>query len=265
MIPKTIHYCWFGRNPKPKLAIKCIKSWKKYCPDYEIIEWNEDNFDLNSAPLYVRQAYESKKWAFVTDYVRLWAMTEFGGIYMDTDVEVVKPLDAFLHHRAFSGFENVIRIPTGIMACEKSFPLFKTFLNYYDNEEFINPDGSLNLTTNVTIITDICAKKGFAPNGQYQVVEEFALYPKDFFCPVIHFNGMCEMTENTVTIHWFAGSWLEGEEKKKKEIREALVKQYRQIEHKHLICTIPNRVARGILGIQRYNALKKWIKKGEKK
>ena len=93
MIPKIIHYCWFGRNPKPKLALKCIKSWKKYCPDYEIIEWNEDSFDIESAPLYVRQAYEAKKWAFVTDYVRLYAMTKFGGIYMDTDVEVIKPLD----------------------------------------------------------------------------------------------------------------------------------------------------------------------------
>ena len=106
MIPKTIHYVWFGRNPKPDLAVKCINSWKKYCPDYEIIEWNEDNFNLDEAPLYVRQAYEAKKWAFVSDYVRLWAMTEFGGIYMDTDVEVLKPLDRFLQNEAFSGFED---------------------------------------------------------------------------------------------------------------------------------------------------------------
>ena len=119
MIPKTIHYCWFGGNPLPKLAKKCIKSWKKYCPDFEIIEWNEANFDISSAPLYVRQAYEAKKWAFVTDYVRLYALTSYGGIYMDTDVEVIKPLDFFLNHDAFSGFESEKSIPTGIMASKK--------------------------------------------------------------------------------------------------------------------------------------------------
>jgi len=140
MIPKTIHYCWFGRNPKPKLAQKCIKSWKKYCPDYEIIEWNEDNFDIASAPLYVRQAYEAKKWAFVTDYVRLSAMTKFGGVYMDTDVEVVKPLDRFLNHDAVSGYESESCIPTGLMACREGFPLFLEFLHYYDEASFYHED-----------------------------------------------------------------------------------------------------------------------------
>lgn len=105
-VPKIIHYCWFGGNPKPKLAEKCIKSWKKFCPDYQIIEWNEENFDVSAAPEYVRQAYAAKRWAFVTDYVRLKAMTEMGGIYMDTDVELVKPLTPFLAHDAFAGFET---------------------------------------------------------------------------------------------------------------------------------------------------------------
>ena len=115
MIPKTIHYCWFGGNPLPPLAVKCIKSWKKYCPDYEIIEWSEKNFDVSSAPLYVRQAYEAKKWAFVTDYVRLYAMTTCGGVYMDTDVELVKPIDTYLSHEAFSGFEDDTCIPPIIL------------------------------------------------------------------------------------------------------------------------------------------------------
>ena len=110
MIPKKIHYCWFGGNPLPPLAVKCIESWKKYLPDYEIKEWNESNFDLNYND-YVREAYEAKKWAFITDVVRLYAMVTEGGIYMDTDVEVLKPLDELLQYDAVSGFESSSRIP----------------------------------------------------------------------------------------------------------------------------------------------------------
>ena len=123
MIPKKIHYCWFGRGEKPELAKKCIKSWKIYCPNYEIIEWNEENFDINSNQ-YLKEAYENKKYAFVTDYVRLFVLYTQGGIYMDTDVEVIKPLDEYLHHEAVSGFENTTQIPTGLMACREGFPLF---------------------------------------------------------------------------------------------------------------------------------------------
>lgn len=260
MIPKTIHYCWFGRNPKPKLAKKCIRSWKKYCRDYKIIEWNEDNFDLNTAPLYVRQAYEAKKWAFVTDYVRLWAMTEFGGIYMDTDVEVVKPLDQFLRHEAFSGFESELFVPTGIMACEKGFQFFRSILRYYDSAEFVYPDGTLNLITNVVLITDMCLERGLEQNGQYQVVEGLTLYPKDFFCPLINFKGKVEKTENTATIHWFAGSWLEEKERREKQKRAEMAKKYQRIEIEHTIRTLPNRIVSGILGKERYAELKRWIK-----
>ena len=117
-IPKVILYCWFGRGEKPELAKKCIESWKKYCPDYEFKEWNEDNFDIHSNK-YVEQAYNARKFAFVTDYVRLYALYYEGGVYMDTDVEVLKPIDEFLKHKAFSSFENNNTIPTGLMASEK--------------------------------------------------------------------------------------------------------------------------------------------------
>lgn len=208
MIPKKIHYCWFGGNPLPKSAIKCINSWKKYCPDYEIIEWNEQNFDISSAPLYVKQAYECKKYAFVSDYVRLYAMYNHGGIYMDTDVEVTKKLDAFLIHHAFSGFESDTQIPTGIMACEKDFSLFSYLLNYYNNKSFLNSDGSFNMITNVIIITEMLSKKGFVPNGKYQEIDGFALYPKDYFCPFDNTTGILSDTVNTHTIHWFNKSWV---------------------------------------------------------
>ena len=132
MIPKKIHYCWFGRGEKPELALKCIESWKKYLPDYELKEWNEDIFDI-SRNQYVREAYENRKFAFVTDYVRLYAIYTEGGIYMDTDVEVVGRFDKFLHHHAFSGFETDGNVPTGMMAAEKGSVWAKDLLDQYQS------------------------------------------------------------------------------------------------------------------------------------
>lgn len=212
MIPKIIHYCWFGGNPLPELAVKCIESWKKYCPDYEIVEWNEQNFDVN-CNAYCREAYEAKKWAFVSDVARLHALVTVGGIYMDTDVEVLKPLDAFLSCAAFSGFEAADRIPTGIMAAEKGHPLFTELLNDYADAHFYNPDGSMNLMTNVTRITETCLKHGLQLNNTEQTVNGFTLYPNDYFCPKNSFTKKLTITENTHTIHHFDGSWLSPEVK----------------------------------------------------
>lgn len=257
MIPKIIHYCWFGRNPKPKLAEKCIKSWKKFCPDYEIREWNEDNFSISEAPLYVRQAYEAKKWAFVTDYVRLYAMTKYGGIYMDTDVEVVKPLDRFLEHQAFSGFEDGVQIPTGIMACEKDYPLFKSLLSFYDTASFWNPDGTMNLTTNVTTITNLCLEKGLRQDNSFQILDGFALYPKDVFCPVSYATGKLERTKNTCTIHWFSGSWHTAEEKKKKKQYDRLL---RREEFLFWLSRLPNKIGMAVFGEKRYVKIRAFLK-----
>lgn len=215
MIPKTIHYCWFGRNPKPKQFKKCLKSWHKYCGDYKVIEWNEDNFDIYSN-LYVKQAYESKKWAFVTDYVRLYVLYHYGGIYMDTDVEVIKPLDCFLKDKAFSGFEDQHNIPTGIMGSEKGHPAIKKLLDYYDDRSFLI-NGKPDLTTNVVTITNIMKKYGLIQNNQYQVVFDMALYPNDYFCPQDFATGFLTVTENTYTIHHFAGSWLPDNARKTKQ------------------------------------------------
>ena len=208
MIPKIIHYCWFGRNPLPPLAVKCIESWKKYCPDYEIKEWNENNFDLNSYP-YVREAYDKRRFAFVTDVVRLYALYHEGGIYMDTDVEVLKPLDAFLSHHAFSGFEDEMHVPTGIMASEKGGKWAKDNLAYYNNRHFMKADGGVDLTTNVETITNYMLPLGLKQNNTFQDFPGLiTFYPKDYFCPKSYQDGQIYLTENTHTIHHFAGSWI---------------------------------------------------------
>ncbi len=213
-IPKKIHYCWFGGNPLPKLAIECIESWKKNCPDYEIIEWNEQNFDLSMFN-YAQEAYNSKKYAFVSDVCRLYALYNHGGIYMDTDVEVIQSLDEFLCHNSFSGFETINSVPTGIMACQKNDKLFKEFLDYYNDKRFIKTDGSLDLTTNIIPITNILLKYNLELNNQFQIINGMALYPKTYFCPLNYDSEKTEFSNKTYTIHHFAGSWLSSKERKK--------------------------------------------------
>lgn len=258
MIPRILHYCWFGRNPKPKLAERCIKSWKKYCPDFEILEWNEDNFDLSAAPTYVRQAYEAKKWAFVSDYVRLKALTEMGGVYLDTDVELVKPLEPFLKHRAFVGFEAPASVSTGVMACEKDFPLFRECLGHYDDLSFQNPDGTLNVTTNVETVTGLLKDRGLVPNGEAQEVEGLLVYPSDVFSPVSFETGRLKRTRKTTAIHWFSGSWYTEQERSH---RKALQRKARWEKMDRL----GKRMARKLLGeegcqrwAERWHRYKSW-------
>ena len=159
MIPKIIHYCWFGGNSKPKSVEKCIDSWRLYCREFEFIEWNESNFDISSSPQYVQQAYEAKKWAFVSDYVRLCALVEYGGIYLDTDMELLKPIDQLLMHKAFSGTEDGKHISAGFMGGISDFGFYKQFKNMYNSLSFVNEDGTYNYTTIVEYITEYCKKR----------------------------------------------------------------------------------------------------------
>lgn len=208
MIPKIIHYCWFGGNPLPELAVKCIASWKKYLPEYEIIEWNETNFPINDY-IFAKQALDNRKFAFISDVSRLHALKEMGGIYMDTDVEVLKNMDDLLHLTAFSGFENDDSVPTGIMASEKDGKWVTELLAYYDNNPFINEDGTLKIVTNTSIITEMMKEKGFVMNNTFQEIKNYvAFYPKDYFCPKSYKTGNTDLTENTYCIHHFAKSWV---------------------------------------------------------
>lgn len=207
MIPKIIHYCWFGHGPKPDLALNCISSWKQYLPDYELKEWNEDNFDL-SCNRYVKEAYDNRKFAFVTDYVRLFALYNEGGIYMDTDVEVLGRFDQFLHHKAFSGFETDGFVPTGMMGAEKGSQWAKDLLEQYNGRFFVLEDGSLDMTTNTTVITNYMLGKGLVQNNTYQDFPDLCtMYPAEYFCPKDHRTGIIKITAKTVCIHHFAGSW----------------------------------------------------------
>lgn len=257
MIPKIIHYCWFGGNPLPELAQKCIASWKKYCPDYEIKEWNESNFDLNCCD-YVREAYEAKKWAFVSDVARLYAMVTEGGIYMDTDVEVVKPLDSLLQYHAVSGFESNTMIPTGLMACEKGNPMFKEFLDEYQMAHFILPDGTLDKTTNVVRITNTCLKYGFIPDNTMQTINTFTLLPKDYLCPKSFETGKTELTRNTLTIHQFNGSWRSDQEIYQTAISRKMMELFPAFSNKfltHVSAFVAELKFQGIM-----NAVKRTVK-----
>lgn len=217
MIPKIIHYCWFGRGKMPKMALKCIASWKKYLPDYTIKEWNEDNFDLSLYP-YALEAYENRRYAFVSDVARLFALYTEGGIYMDTDVEVLGSLDPFLHHTAFSGFENETSVPTGIMASEKGGQWAKDILDAYNGRHFVLPDGKFDTTTNVIAITNYMVERGLKQDNTYQDFPALiTIYPRDYFCPLVYGQKTTHFSNNTVAIHHFAGSWLPRTERFKRD------------------------------------------------
>lgn len=208
MIPRIIHACWFGKNDMPQSARECIATWEKYNPDYQFILWNEDNFDIMSNQ-YVREAYQCKKYAFVTDYVRLKALYDYGGIYMDTDVEVKRPLDDLLSYPAFSGFESEKYIPTGTMGSEPKNKWVKALLDDYEDRHFVLPTGEMDLTTNVERITAIT--QGLYPiklNNTYQEYADMVLLPFDYLCAKNCADGKIKETKNTYTIHHFAGSWL---------------------------------------------------------
>ncbi len=212
LIPKKIHYCWFGLGPLPESAKKCITTWRQYCPDYEIVEWNESNFDVGCCE-YVREAYEAKKWAFVSDVARLYALVNYGGIYLDTDVELIKPLDDFLSYEAFSAFETKDRIAAAVMACVKGHPLFTEFLDEYLDSRFVNKDGSYDITPNVCRITNTCMKYGLTLDNSLQTINGFTLFPSDYFYPEDFVTRAINVTDNTHGIHHYVGSWLPEENK----------------------------------------------------
>jgi len=217
MIPKVIHYCWFGGNPLPKSAQKCIASWKKYLPDYEIKEWNESNFDVNVIP-YTAEAYKSKKYAFVSDYARFWILYKYGGLYFDTDVEVIKNMDDIIAKGPFMGCENEAKtgatyaqlgVAPGLgLGVNPGLGLYGEILNWYNTHHFITWTGVIEKNV-VDITTEILNKNGI------EILDEGVLkssgiliYPKEYFCPKDYITGEMNITDKTKSIHHYSATWV---------------------------------------------------------
>lgn len=207
MIPKIIHYCWFGGKPIPEKDRHCIESWKKLCPDYTIMQWDESNYDITKNP-YMQQAYNAKKWGFVPDFARLDIVYQHGGIYLDTDVELIKNLDDLLDNKAFMGFEDGKNVNPGSgIAAEKHHPALKQLMGIYNNLMFLKEDGSYDMTPSPVMNTEFLLKHGLKQNNQKQVVAGITIYPTEYFCPKDFFTGKLHVTDSTYSIHWFNASW----------------------------------------------------------
>lgn len=219
---KVIHYCWFGHSPLDEKAKKCIESWKRYCPDYQIIQWNEDNYDVNKC-IYIREAYEKKKWAFVSDYARFDVLYQHGGIYFDTDVELIRPIDDIVVAGPFMGFEkntfagdekSCYAVNPGLgIGADKNMSLVKTVLDAYSERHFIREDGTIEQYTIVQFVTDILIKNGLKSNNRKQIVQDFSIYPADYFCPLNYETGILNITKNTRSIHHYSATWQNKSEK----------------------------------------------------
>ena len=208
MIPKIIHYCWFGRGEKPELAKKCIASWKKSCPDFEICEWNEDNCDYLSIP-FMAEAYAAKKYAFVSDVMRLIVLEQYGGVYFDTDVEVLRDISPLLDDEGFIGFENDQFVNSGqVMAAKAHHPVIQAMIEEYKKLRFTNADGTTTPVGCPRLNTDVMERFGLIRNGREQVVAGIHVYPADYFNPMDSTTGKLTKTENTYSIHWYSMSWL---------------------------------------------------------
>lgn len=219
-MPKKIHYCWFGGKELTKEAKECIASWKKSMPDYEVIQWDESNIDLDNCQ-YAKEAYEHKKWAFVSDYYRYEILYKYGGIYLDTDVMMLKSLEPILKQGPYFGREQERDggfVSSGLgMAAASHHEFYKEMLDCYQSESFINPDGSENLKTVVIRMTDLLVKHGYSldrPYDEIQEVDGIKIYPGEYFCPR-GYNGVTNITENSYTVHLFSASWFSEDDQKR--------------------------------------------------
>lgn len=254
MIPKIIHYCWFGHGKMTPLMKKCIKSWKKYCPDFQIIEWNEDNFDINSV-IWTKQAYETKKYAFVADYVRLYALSKYGGIYMDTDQELIRPIDSFLTDEMFLGFMDS-QINTGLIGASPSSKILLEMFDYYNDREFFFDDKQ-DLTPNTAWMTKILVSHGLEIKDEFQELDGINIYPRTYFCPTTCDSIHKLYSSETIAIHHWAMSWRS--EKAKKSFARA--RRHQRSWYKFLVSLryLPNRIVRRVFGDAAIDNLKSHI------
>ncbi len=215
MIPKIIHYCWFGPKPIPQVESRCIESWKKKFPDFEFILWNEQNFDIKSTS-YTEQAYMNKKYAFVSDYVRVKVLFEYGGLYLDTDEEILSGFDKILDtNKNFMGFVTRKFLGCGVMGFYKQHPLMKELLDYYNTHPFLDKNGNIDNIANTTILTDFLVLQGLKMDGTYQEINDMIIYNRDVFYPKKLSDTEFRMGEDTVAIHYGSSSWMSERQKRR--------------------------------------------------
>lgn len=224
LIPKKIHYIWLGGNPLPPLEKKCLSSWRKFMPDYEIVRWDESNLDFGLCE-YACEAYKAKKWAFASDYARFKILYEQGGIYLDTDVEVIRSLEPILERGPYMGFEvdcsetTKGTVASGLgLAANPGLGLYRDILDSYEQDHFIKDDGSYDLTTVVDRVTDILREKGLRDVPGIQEVAGVRIYPSEYFCPKDPINSRLILTENSYSIHHYDGSWTTSKQRIHKRI-----------------------------------------------
>lgn len=228
MIPKKIHYCWFGGNDIPEKDKRNIESWQKFCPDYEIIRWDETNYDVNKIT-YIKQAYQCKKYAFVSDYARLDILYNEGGIYLDTDVEIIENIDDLLDNNAFCGFEKGgFGIGLGLMCgSEKGVAIIKELRDYYDDKRFLDENGEMILDVIDKYTDGVLIPKGLQHNDKIQVIEGLKVYPSDYFGTMDFYSGMeVGRTANTRSLHHYNASWISNERRVFLDKQRTLAKKY---------------------------------------
>ncbi len=257
-IPKIIHYCWFGNGKKSELIKKCIASWKKYCPECEVIEWNESNYDVTKN-VYMKQAYECKKWGFVSDYARLDIMYEYGGIYLDTDVEIIRNIDELFNGEGFFGFEKTtnkrdtiyyVNTGQGFGAKPKNELILK-MKEQYEKLSFINEEGKMNLQTCPYYNTQVLEQYGLKKDNSKQMIGDMIVYPSEYFCPISWKSREKEIDIKTFSVHHFNTSWLSKKEKKKRKIKRNL----------DYALHLPNMFLVNVMGKQKYERLKEKVKR----
>lgn len=257
-IPKKIHYCWFGDSPLGEKELTCINSWKTFFPDYEIVRWDETNFNMFSNK-YVQEAYQQKKWAFVSDYARFHILNECGGIYFDTDVEVISDMSDIVASGPFFGCEEdgnglnfsvvkegqfSITVAAGLgMAAVPNMPFYRKVLESYANDVFVFEDGTLNQQSVVIRVTKLLIKEGLKNQSGIQEICGITIYPSEYFNPKNFNTGIISLSKNTRTIHHFSMSWLSPLDKRWIDVRLNLGEKYGKNGYRlYKLISIPYRV-----------------------
>lgn len=228
MIPKVIHYCWFGGNPLPENIQNYIRTWHDKCPDYEIKRWDESNFDITCID-YVKEAYECKKWAFVSDYARLWIIYNYGGIYLDTDIELVSDFGKLLHYGAFYGFEGNEYVNTGLgFGSVKNHPILADMMMVYELTHFLI-EGKMNTLSCPHINTDILVQYGLKRNGRTQKLGRCIVLSSEYLCPYNYISKELQITNRSISIHHYSATWMNQDEKKEFEELNEYIHRYGEL------------------------------------